>query len=558
MSSRSAPFNLGQALDEALALQRAGRLREAEKICSRLLKAAPQNFDALHLLGALKLQQDRIGEAYRLLRAAVTVNPRAAGAWSNLGQALHALKRAPEALECLDRARALAPDDAGILNQHANVLVTLGRAQDALAELQQVLARAPNHAEARLSSGVAHAMLGRPGEALADFDAVLRLAPGHPGVHYNRGVALMTLGRYAEAVEANDRAVALAPQHAAAWLNRGKAQMQLDRCDDAIASYAKALALRKDYADAHFNMALALLTRGDYRRGFENYEWRWRRTGMPPQQSRGKPLWLGEYPIARKTALLHAEQGLGDTIQFVRYVPLIAAMGAKVIVEVPADLKPLMRRLDGAAAVVARGEPPPPFDLHCPLGSLPLALHTDVATVPAQIPYLAADQAKLAQWSARLAALPRPRVALSWSGNPSHDNDRNRSIALARLLPLVAGPASFVAVQRDVRAEDAAPLSRAQRIVPLGGELADFDDTAAVLALCDLVIAVDSAPAHLAGAMGRPLCVLLPFAPDWRWTRQGTTTPWYPTARLFRQTAPGDWDGVIARAAAELANLRPG
>ncbi len=563
MNSR--PFNLGQSLHEAVALQRQGQLREAEKIYSRVLKAVPDNFDALNLLGTVKLQRGQVGEAQQLLSAAVKANPRAAGAWCNLGQALHALKRAPEALDCLDKARALAPDDLAILNQHANVLVTLARPAEALGEFQQVLARAPNHVEARLNSGLARAMLGFPELALADFDAALQVAPGHPGVHYNRGVALLTLGRYAKAVEANDRALAIAPEYATAWLNRGKALMQLNRFDEAIAGFGEALKIRKDFADAHFNRALALLTRGDYARGFAEYEWRWRRTGMPQQKSRGKPPWLGEYPLARKTVLLHAEQGLGDTIQFARYVPVIAASGAKVVLEVQAELKELMRRLDGVAAVIARGEEAPPFDVHCPLGSLPLALHTELATVPAQIPYLSANEAQVAKWSARLDVLPHPRVAIAWSGNPSHDNDRNRSIAFARLAPLFATSivprpqagegrvgASFVSIQREVRSEDAAPLAAETRVTHIGDELEDFGDTAAVLALCDLVIAVDTAAAHLAGAMGRPVWVLVPFAPDWRWTRDGETTPWYRTARLFRQISPGDWGGVIARVAEEL------
>jgi len=555
MSAKSAPFNPGPSLGEALALQRQGQLREAEKIYARVLKAAPDNFDALNLLGAVKLRQGRAGEAERLLRAAVKANPRAAGAWSNLGQALHALKRPTEALECLDKARALAPDDVDILDQHANVLLSLGRAADALAEFQRVAARVPQHVEARIACGLAQAMLGFPEGALAAFDAALQFAPGHPGAHYNRGVALLKLGRYAEAVAANDRALAAAPDHANAWLNRGKALAQLNRYDQAIASYDRVLALRKDDADAHFNAALARLTLGDYRRGFEEYEWRWRRTGMPAQKSRGKPLWRGEYPLARKTILLHAEQGLGDTIQFARYVPLVAAGGAKVALEVPAELKPLLRGLDGAAAIVAPGEAPPPYDVHCPLGSLPLALRTELANVPAQIPYLAVGEAQLAKWSARLGDLARPRIAIAWAGNPSHDNDRNRSIPFSRLAPLFPPPfagegrggASFISIQRDVRSEDAAPLAAETRVAQIGGELQDFSDTAAVLALADLVIAVDTAAAHLAGAMGRPVWVLVPFAPDWRWTLQGEMTPWYPTARLFRQTALGDWDGVIAR-----------
>jgi tetratricopeptide (TPR) repeat protein len=553
MSSR--PFNLGQSLGKAVALQRQGQLREAERIYSRVLKAAPDNFDALNLLGAVKLQQGQIGEAQRLLSAAVKANPQVAGAWSNLGQALHALKRAPEALDCLARGRALAPDDVNILNQHANVLLALSRPEEALGEFRQVLARAPNHVEARLNSGLAQAMLGFPEQALAEFDAALQFVPGHPGAHYNRGVALLTLGRYPEAVDANDRALAIAPGHPSAWLNRGRALSQLNRLDDAIAAYDQALAIRKDYADAHFNRALALLTCGDYRRGFEAYEWRWRRTGMPVQESRGRPLWRGEYPLARKTILLHAEQGLGDTIQFARYVPQLAASGATVILEVQSELKTLFGRLDGVAAVFARGEKLPSYDVHCPLGSLPFALHTEPATVPAEIPYLSAGETQLERWSKRLGALPRPRVAIAWAGNPGHDNDRNRSLAFARLSPLFTTAAGFVSVQRDVRSEDAAPLAAEARVTQLGSELADFGDTAAVLALCDLVIAVDTAVAHLAGAMGRPVWLLLPFAPDWRWTLTGGTTPWYPTARLFRQTSPGDWESVLARVAEELGRL---
>jgi Tfp pilus assembly protein PilF len=564
MSATPGSFDTGASLQEAVALHRQGQLRDAAKIYTRVLKAAPNNFDALNLLGGVKLQQGRLGEAERLFRAAVKANPRAPQGWGNLGQALHGLKRPPDALECLDKARALAPDDVDILNQHANVLLSLGRPADALAEFLMVLARMPRHMEARLNSGLAQAALGFPQLALAAFDAALALAPGHPAVQYNRGVALIGLGRYAEAVAANDSALAAVPEHANAWLNRGKALAQLARFDEAVASYGKAIALRKNSPDAHFNRALALLTLGDYRGGFADYEWRWRRTGMAPEKSRGRPLWLGEYPLARKTILLHAEQGLGDTIQFARYVPLLAASGAKIVLEVQAELKPVLSEL-GGATVIVRGEAPPPFDVHCPVGSLPLALKTELASVPAQIPYLSADDVHLEKWSARIGELARPRIALAWAGNPNHDNDRNRSIAFARLAPLFspslippphAGEgrvgASFISIQRDLRDEDAAALAAEKRVTPIGGELEDFSDTAAVLARCDLVITVDTAVAHLAGAMGRPVWVLVPFAPDWRWTMRGEVTPWYPTARLFRQTALGDWDGVVASVATEL------
>jgi tetratricopeptide (TPR) repeat protein len=551
----SGPFDPGRALSEAQILHRQGKLRDAEKLYGRVLKAVPDNFDTLSLLGAVKAQLGNMGEAQRLFSAAVKINPGSAGAWSNLGQTLYMLKRASEAIECLDKARTLAPDDVSILYQHANLLLALDRAQEAADELRAVLARAPQHADSHINYGLALAKLEAPEQALAAFDAGLALAPNHPTAHFNRGLALLELGHYAEAIAANERALAANPDHAGAWLNRGRALSFLKQYEGAIESYRKALAARKDYAEAHYNESLALLTAGDYRAGFEKYEWRWRRTGMPAQKSRGRPLWLGEYPLARKTILLHAEQGLGDTIPFARYVPMVAAMGAKVVLEVQPELRTLMRGLSGISEVIARDEKPPPFDVHCPLGSLPLAMKTEFAGIPAQIPYLSADEAHLAKWSPRIEALPRPRIAFAWSGNAAHVNDRNRSLSFARFASMLAGDASFISVQRDVRAEDAADLAAAAHVTHLGGELEDFGDTVAVLALCDLLIAVDTSVVHLAGAMGRPVWVLVPFAPDFRWTRDGDTTPWYPAARLFRQPSPGDWDSVIARVRGALAHF---
>ena len=311
------------------------------------------------------------------------------------------------------------------------------------------------------------------------------------------------MGRYADAIDAHDSVLATAPEHPGAWLNRGRALAALKRFDDALASYGKAKAIQKDNPDIHFMESLALLTVGDYRRGFEKYEARWRRSGMPEQKSRGRPLWRGDYPLNRKTVLLHAEQGLGDTIQFARYVPQLAATGANVILEVQPELTALLSRLEGAKTVIAHGATAPAYDVHCPLGSMPLALKTEPSNIPAPIPYLSADDGRLAKWTARLGALARPRIAIAWSGNASHLNDRNRSMPFARLAPLFSSPARFISIQRELRAEDEAALAAEQRVTHVGSELNDFDDTAAVIALCDLVIAVDTAVVHLAGAMGR-------------------------------------------------------
>lgn len=532
-------------------LHQSGQLAEAEKRYARVLKAYPGQFDALHLLGVIKHQRGKLGEAYGLITSALKVNPRSADALANLAMVLHGLKREEEALASLDQALALAPDHLEALNNRGNALLALKRPQEAVASLQRVITLAPRHIEARVNLGNALVALSRAGDAIAVYDAAIAMHPRHAGAHFNRGHALYALGRTGEAVAAFDSALAIAPDHIGALINRGLACQELNRFDDAIKSYRAAIAIDPGHADAHFNEALALLTVGELRAGFETFEWRWKRTGMEGhRRSLGRPLWLGEYPLARKTILLHAEQGLGDTIQFVRYAPLVARMGATVILEVQPELKELLGSVEGVSAVVARGDPLPAFDVHCPLASLPLAFRTEPATVPAAIPYLAASEDWIAKWRG-LESMPTPRVALAWSGRPTHANDRNRSIPLASLAPLAASPAGFISIQRDLREADATVLPNLP-IRHVGNHLESFTDTAAVLALCDLVITVDTSVAHLAAAMGRPTWILLPFSPDWRWTLDGERSPWYPSARLFRQPAPGDWGSVIASVKAEL------
>jgi tetratricopeptide (TPR) repeat protein len=548
--------NLGQALQEAVALQQQGRLREAEKIYTRVLKAAPDQFDALHLLGTIKAQTGHAGEAHRLISRALKINPQAADAWINLGFVLHALKRTPEALDCFDKAAALRPADPDAHHHRGNALLALDRAAEALPAFERALTLAPRHAEAALNRGIALGRLDRHPEALAAFDIAATLAPGHPLVHYNRGLSLFHVGRYEEAVAAYDRALAALPNHVGAHNNRGLTLQALNRHREAVASYERALALDKNFADAHFNLALALLTLGEFRRGFAEYEFRWQRTGMPAQRrGHGRPLWLGEYPPTGRTILLQGEQGLGDTIQFARYAPLLAKAGAKVVLEVQPELKAPLARMDGVAGVVARGEAPPPFDVYCPLGSLPLALKTEVTTIPAEVPYLAAAPARVEEWRSRLPE-DGARVAIAWAGSAGHANDRNRSIPFGALTPLWSLPGvRFLAIQRELRPGEAEALAAEPRLTPLGAALRDFDDTAAIVALSDLVVTVDTSVAHLAGAMGRPVWILVPFSPDWRWGLEGERSPWYPTARLIRQRAPGDWTGAIAQLAADLAAL---
>jgi tetratricopeptide (TPR) repeat protein len=543
---------LGRTIEEGMMLQRQGRFAEAEKIYTRILKTLPDQFETLQLLAELKMQRGKPGEAFRHMAAAVAARPGSADARVHLGHVLRVLKRDVDALASFEKALAIEPGHVDALGLRGDVLLALRRPAEALDCFEKILASAPGHADARANRGVALAALGRHEEALADFDAALA-AGLNPIVSYNRGNALAALGRHAEAVAAYDRALAVIPNHVAACSSRGVSLQALNRHADAIASFDRALALDPAFADAHFNKSLALLAIGDYPRGQAEYEWRWKRTGTENlRHNFSRPLWLGEFPLHDKTILLHAEQGLGDTIQFARYVPQLARAGANVVLEVHPELKPLLSRLDGCRTVIARGEARPAHDVHCPLGSLPLALKTGLASVPAEIPYLSADAERVARWRPRLEAFGSPRIALVWAGNVAHANDRNRSLALSSLRALWAGNgASVVSLQRDLRAGDAELLAGAP-VLHLGGELTDFDDTAAVIASCSLVIAVDTSVAHLAGALGRPLWMLLPFASDWRWTAAADRSPWYPSARLYRQPRPGDWDSVVARVASDL------
>jgi tetratricopeptide (TPR) repeat protein len=545
---QSRPFNVAQTLQEALSLHQQGRLREAEKLYARTLKASPGNFDALHLLGLIKAQSGQMGEAYRLMAAALKINPDVPDVLVNFANVLNALKRDAEALDYLDKALLLRPDDLDALLNRGNALNALNRLQEAIACFDAVLARNPGRSDALLNRGTALAALGRHAQALADFDAILGQASNNVEALYNRGTALLDLDRADQALAAFDAVLANAPQHTKAWNNRGRALQMLNRHADAITSFEKAIANEKDYADAHSNMALSLLTLGELQRGFAEYEWRWKRGGMSEvrRNYRGR-LWLGEFPLGQRTILLPAEQGLGDTVQFVRYAPLLARAGATVVLEVQPELKTLLTNVDGVASCNARGEPLPAYDLYCPLGSLPLATKTEPSTIPADIPYLRADNARIAKWRPAVEALSGKRVALAWAGHARHPNDRNRSIELRLFEPLFAlEGASFISVQRETRADDAALLARYPNVTHLGAGLDDMADTAAITALTDITIAVDTSVAHLAAAMGRETWVLLPFSPDWRWTLAGDHSPWYPNVRLFRQRAPGDWPSVIA------------
>ena len=536
----------------ALVLAALGRHGEALTSYERALALKPDYAEAWHNRGNALVALERLGEALKSYEQAIVLRPDYASALINRAQVLQKLARPREAVASFDLALALAPGTADAFNMRGNAHYALKSYAAALADYERAARLRPDAAPLHNNCGNALRELGRHEEALAAFERALALAPDYAEAHSNRGNALIEMNRVEEALQAYQRALALKPDFADALINRGNALRYLDRIAEALESFDAALALAPELAEAHWNKALTCLETGDFARGFAGYEWRWKRDSELKPRGFVQPQWRGE-DVRGKTILLHAEQGFGDTIQFLRYLPMVAAKGAKIVLEIPDDLRPLIGPTAGLAAVIRRGETPPPFDVHCPLMSLPLAFGTTLDTIPAAVPYLRAPAERIDKWRALLSGAARPRVGLVWSGKPTHKNDRNRSIPLAAFAPLLRTPGiAFVSLQKDYRDADREALE-ASPLARLDHALGDFADTAAAIANLDLVIAVDTAVAHLAGSLGRPLWLLLPAIGDWRWLIGRADSPWYPSARLFRQPRIGDWQSVIAEVARDLA-----
>ncbi|MFN9834416.1 MAG: tetratricopeptide repeat protein [Phenylobacterium sp.] len=539
-----------ETLHRAFSLHQQGRLADAARLYEQILAAEPSNFDALHLLGLTAHQSGDHERAVELISAALRIDQTQPDACSNIGLALQALGRFSEALAFTDVAISLRPKSSSGHSNRGNILRDMKRLPEALASLDRAVALDPSDAIALNNRGNVLLDLGRLEEALAGFDRAIALRSGLVDAHLNRGNALAKLHRLEEALECIDGVLAIEPQRAAAHANRGAVLQELRRLDEAIAAYDRAVELKPDFAGAKFNKALALLLDGRFDEGWPLYECR----VVQGMLSLPKPAWLGGKEIRGRTVLLHSEQGLGDTLQFCRYAALVKDMQARVILRVPAPLVGLVSTLQGVDAVVSESDALPEFDEHCPLLSLPLAFRTRLDTIPAPSPYLSSRADRRAVWSRRLGETRSLRVGLAWSGAWSTSSGFNRSIPLAELLRrLPAGP-TYVCLQKDVRAIDQAALD-SSGIRVFRDEVRDFEDTAALCDLVDLVISIDTSIAHLAGALGRPTWVLLSKVPDWRWMLDRPDSPWYLTARLYRQSVMGRWDSVLEQVAENLTRL---
>jgi tetratricopeptide (TPR) repeat protein len=487
--------------------------------------------------------------------SAIAVNAAFFPAFFGRAALLQERKQWVAALESYDQAVALEAHDLAAQYNRATVLKQLERWTGALEGYDRTIALNGGFAPAHAGRADVLQQLGRLPEALESYDQAIRLDPRDRLVHSSRGVALQKMGRHDAALASYDQSIAVDPNYPEAWFNRGTACTDLGDLQGALASYRKALELRPEYAEAHLNLALAALKLGDYATGWRHYEWRWRNTRGPIQNEQRafrQPLWLGKPSVVNKTILLHGEQGLGDSLQFCRFAGKVAALGARVILEVPRPLSSLCATLKGVSHVISRGDPLPDFDVHCPLMSLPLALGITLDTVTSEIPYLRSDPPEVAAWRERLGPKTKPRIGLTWSGSVSARTFSARSFPLAQWIAYLPAEFEYISLQTEITAADRKTLEEFPLLRRFENEMLEFADSAALCECLDLVITIDTSAAHLAGALGRMVWVLVPFDNDWRWLIGREDSPWYPTARVFRQKTRGDWDGVLKRVAEEM------
>jgi tetratricopeptide (TPR) repeat protein len=575
------PNNVGVRVNLAHAQQAQGKLDTAIDILRRLITVAPDSPEAHFNLANTLKARGMIIEAIEHYHRTLSIDPNLADAYVNLGSALQTENRLEEAIDSYRRALAIKPDLVLAYNNLGLVLEKRKEFEEAVALLEKALTINPD--DPVVHNNLGHVLLEQDKlrSAIFHFRRAIELMPDCAEAFHNLGNALKrkyeldkapinektelspasepTVSKqntFEEAVECYRKALSIKPDCAATHCNLGLALQGQGRLEEALECYRCALAIDPDFAEAHWNGGLCLLLMGDLEKGWEKYEWRWKNEQLKkPKVEFSQPRWHGHEPLQGKTILLWAEQGLGDTIQFCRYANMAAAQGATVLLAAQAALKPLLTQLPGISRVITEGEPLPNSDYHCPLLSLPLAFRTTVDTIPTDHAYFSSEPAWTSAWQIRLGGADRMRVGVVWSGNAIHANDHNRSIPFALFRQLFSDHAQFISLQKEVRPVDTPALDTCGEITHFGSELQDFADTAGLIANMDLVISVDTSVAHLAASMGKPVWILLPFAPDWRWILGRDDSPWYPSVRLFRQPSFGDWESVISTVAEELRKM---
>jgi FKBP-type peptidyl-prolyl cis-trans isomerase 2 len=421
-----------------------------------------------------------------------------------------------------------------------------GEIDEAIAYYRKAIGQNPKHAGAFYNMGVAFHGKGLIDQAILCYEIAIGFNQEFTEAHHNLGVAYNEKGKFDEALVCFQRVLQLKPDHAGAFYNLGNTLTAQGHYNEAKQCYKKAIEIKPDHADAQWSLGLINLRLGNFEEGWKGYEWRWELKDIIRKRDFSQPLWDG-HDVDGHTILLHAEQGFGDTLHFIRYAPLVAERGAKVVVECQKELVSLLRNIEGVSQVIAHGEQLPDFDFHCPLLSLPFVFSTGLDTIPAQIPYVSAEPDLVQKWRNRIKADKSAiKIGLVWAGSPKLKFGHSRSCPIETFSALAQrNDITFYSLQKGEAEEQAKNPPEGIKLIDTSDEIHDFSDTAAIIANLDLVISVDTASAHLAGALGKPVWVLLPFVPDWRWMKDREDSPWYPTMRLFRQPSAGDWESVI-------------
>lgn len=546
-TSTLSPPDLHELHRQALALYQQGQLAQAASLYNQILTLQANHIDALYALGLIEGQTGNPHAAAILFSRIVLLSPNHTDALFNYGNAMQILQHHQEALASYEKVLSIKPQHVRALIHAAQICHQLNRSAQALYYYDQLLMIDPHNVHALFFRASTLFELKRFNDALNQYDQLLINHPKHADAWINRGITFRELEQQENAIESYAKALAINPNYAQAYSHQGNALRALGHFNEAFENYKKAIELWPEYADAHYNLSIGQLMTGNLEQGWQEYEWRWQVKELDmdnPQYP--KPLWLGEQSLQDKTILIYAEQGLGDIIQFSRYIKFVKEAGAKkVLLGVSTPLKGILSQLEGVDVLLTPNDPPPVFDVHCPIMSLPLAFKTRLDSIPASIPYLRSDASLVSKWATRLGPKTRPRVGLVWSGNPKNKNNHKRSMLLEDLDLLQSPDIEFFALQKQLLDIDAPHLKKRTDITPLGPELDDFKDTAAVIDLLDLVITVDTSVAHLAGAMGKPVWIMLAFPNDWRWLLDRDDSPWYPTARLFRQQQGQDWISLV-------------
>ena len=584
--STAPPQPQDDCLERAQSLMQRGEHAAAAAILEEWVASQPQQAIGWYKLGNAQKALNRTDAALASYQRAIDLDPCYGAALCNRGAVLMGVGRARDALVSFERATQADPADPIARFNLAQAQIALNERSAALESLGRTIALDPGYFEAYLSRASLHEEEGRPEaaladldracslhpqvsvaflrrantlaklkrwvEALRDYDTTLQWDPRNFAAHLNRGNVCRELGRFDEALRSIDRGIEIDATQIDPHFNRGLVLEQLGRVPEALASFERAVAIRPDWGPAQHSRALALLLLGKLEQGLSSYEWRWknRATTIDPCDYRGDiPLWDGLQSLQGKSILVFSEQGLGDTLQFSRYIPLLAAKGAAVIFEVQPPLLELMQPWEGAAAVISTKSAAPPVDFKYPLMSLPYRLGTTLDTIPSTTKYLTANPEHVRRWQAQLGERKRPRVGLTWSGNPNQPEDRYRSVPLAALVEALPREFEYFCLQREIRPADRAVLEANPHIRNVD---ADLPERAAQCECMDLVISSCTSIAHLAGALGRPLWLLLSSNADWRWFLDRSDSPWYPTARLYRQSRLGDWTEPLAAVARDI------